>query len=193
MVERALIAVGVGLARRPAEARSAADHRLIDALPGPVLAEQIGPHEGLVVEAGADERREEVIDRAEVECERRPAVLAYGAEAVIKFDLGRAQVWRDPAGSASQGDERIRLLGAGAQDPARPVIFERAPDEMHAVGYEGGGERVAGIALIEQAVESEGERARTVDRADAGETKRLAHPPRPAASAAPSGRGSPGL
>ncbi len=65
------VAVGIGRGRRPAEARRGADARLVDLVP-----ERARPHEGLVVEAGDEERREEVVDRADVEVERRPAVLA---------------------------------------------------------------------------------------------------------------------
>ena len=188
MVENALIAVGIGLARRAAETGGATDHRLIDMAPGPAR-----PHEGLVIEAGAEQGREEIVDGAEVELERGPAILARGAEAIIKLDLGCAQVGSHSAGSALERDERVRLLGAGAENPARAVILERAPDEMKAIGDQRGRERVAGVALVIEAVEGEDERARTVDRTDACETKRLAHSPRPVRSPAISGRGSPAL
>ncbi len=188
MVEYALIAVRIGLARRAAETGGATDHRLIDMAPGPAR-----PHEGLVIEARAEQRRKEIVDRAEVELERGPAILARSAEPIVKLDLGRAQIRRHPARSARKRDQRVRLLGAGAQDSPRPVIFERAPDEMKAVGDQGGRERVAGIALVIEAVEGEDERARTIDRTDACETKRLAHSRRPARSFGPSGRGSPAL
>src|SRR6185312_2020902 len=183
-----LVPVRITLARGAAQARGAADHRLIDAPPGPVRA-----HEGLVIEARADERREEAVQRAKIGLERRPAILAGRDKPVVKLDLGRAQVRGEAGGLALKGDERVRLLRPGAEDPARPVIFERPPDEMDAVGDEGGSERVAGIALVEEAVETEGERPRAVDEPQPVQTKRLAHAPGPLRPAATSGRGSPAL
>ena len=193
MSERPLIAVGIGLARTDAKTRGAADRRLIDMRPGPVLAEEVRAHERLVVEAGPEQRRQEIVHRADVECERGPAVLARSAQSLVELDLGRAQVGREPAGPARDGDERVRLLRAGAEDSARPVIFVRAPNQMDAIGEQRRGERVAGVALMQKAVEREGERARAIDRTDACETKRLAHSRRPARSLGPSGRGSPVL
>ncbi len=188
MVERARIAIRIGLARGSAEARGATDHRLIDMAPGPART-----HEGLVIEARPKERRKEIVDRAEVELERGPAVLARSAKSIVKLDLGRAQIGGCAAGSARKRDQRVRLLGAGGEDAARAVIFERAPHEMEAVGDQGGRERVAGAALVIEPIEGEDEGARRVDRAAARETKRLAHAPRPARSPATSGRGSPAL
>ena len=91
MGEGAVIAVRVGLAGRGSEAGGASDDRLVHSLPGPVRTEPVGPHEGLVIEAGADQRREDVVDRADVEAERRPAVLARRDEAVVKLDFGRRE------------------------------------------------------------------------------------------------------
>src|SRR3546814_956980 len=68
---RLFVGVGVGLAARPAQPGGPPDRRLVEPLP-----ERGGPHEGLVVEAGDDERRERRIDRAEIEGERGPAILA---------------------------------------------------------------------------------------------------------------------
>ncbi len=188
MAECALIAVRIGLARRATETGGATDHRLIHMAPGPAR-----PHEGLVIEAGAEQRREEIVDGAEIGLERRPAILARDAEPTVKLDLGCAQVGSHTAGSALERHQRVRLLGARGEEPARPVIFERAPDEMYAIGDQRGSERVAGVSLVVEAVEGEDERARTIDRTDASETKRLAHSRRPARSPAMSGRGSPAL
>ena len=128
MIKGALIAVRIGLARGSAEACRAADHGFIDAGPSPVLAEQVRAHEGLVVEAGAEERGEQIVYGAKVELERGPAVLTRGDEAVGELDLRRAQVWGDATRPARDGDECVRLFGAGRQNSPRPVIFERAPD-----------------------------------------------------------------
>ncbi len=193
MSESPLIAVGIGLARSDPETRGAADRRLIDTCPRPVLAEQVRTHERLVVEAGAEQRRQEIADRADVECKRRPAVLARSAEPVVELDLGRAQVGCEPAGPAGEADERVRLLRAGAEDPARPVILVRAPNQMNAVGEKRGGERIPGAAFVSDPIEREGEGPRAVDRTKAIDSKGLAHAHRPASSAARSGLASPAL
>src|SRR5271165_1012396 len=143
--------------------------------PRPVLAEDVRAHERLVVEAGAEQRREAVVDRTHVEFERRPAVLAQSRKAFMKLDLRRAQIGRKSAGSARNADQRVGLLRASAYNSSRPMILIRAPDQMNAVGDERGGERIACVALVGDAVEGEGERARAVDQAEAGDAKGLAH------------------
>ena len=96
------IAVGIGLARarpRPAARRIAARRRASR----PSSCRTGRAHEGLVIEAGAEQRRQQVVDRADVEGERRPAILARGDQSVIELDLGRAQVRRDSPGPARDG------------------------------------------------------------------------------------------
>src|SRR5208282_2413291 len=121
-IEIASVTVRVQLRRRGPEACSEADDWLVEVLPGPVLAEQIRAHEGLVVETCAVERREDVVDRADVEGERRPAVLARRDETIVKLDLRCAQVRGKAARPARHADERIRLLRPSGENPARAVI-----------------------------------------------------------------------
>ena len=45
------------------------------------------------------------------------------------------------------------------------MIFERAPDEAHAVGKQRGSKRVAGMASELLAIEGEGKRAGAIDEA----------------------------
>ena len=61
-----LVLVGIGLLGRAAQPCRAADQRLVDLLP-----EALRPHEGLVVEAGDEDRRGQRIDRADVEIRAR--------------------------------------------------------------------------------------------------------------------------
>src|SRR5687768_14340754 len=84
-------------------------------------------------------------------------------EAVVELDLGRTQVRRLARRVAAHGHERVWLLGTGGDDAARPVVLERAPDEVHAVGEQRRGQRVAGEALTGRAVEAEPERTSPVD------------------------------
>ena len=62
MGEAAGVAVRVGQRRRPAQARGGADRRLVEFLPRPGR-----PLEGLVVEAGRQQRRQRVVDDAHIE------------------------------------------------------------------------------------------------------------------------------
>ena len=62
-------------------------------------------------------------------------------------------------------DQRVGLLRAGGDDAAGPVILEAAPHQMHAVGEQGGGEGVAGMALVALAVEGEADGLGAVDAA----------------------------
>ena len=87
MGEAVGIMVGVGLRRRDAEAGGRTDARLVDLLPS-----SLRPHEGLVVEARREERREEIVDAADVEGERRPAVLRDDLGAVEDLLHGGAYV-----------------------------------------------------------------------------------------------------
>src|SRR5690606_25377476 len=119
------------------------------------------PHEGLVEEARRQQRRGEFVGVAKVEGERRPAVLALGDEAVVKLSDGRPHVGL-ASRSLTKLDERVRLLDAGREEPARPVVLEAAADEMNAVRQQGGGQGVAGMALVGPPVEGEAENARAV-------------------------------
>mgnify|MGYP001225621626 CR=1 FL=1 len=161
-----LVARRVRLVAGPAEARRPADQRLVELLP-----EFRRPHEGLVVEAGAQERREQPVCRAEIEFERRPAVLARRVQPVMKLHDGGARVRRGAA-VAPQGDQRVGLGRSGAQDAARAVVLEAAADQHAAVGQQRRSQRVALEAGHRPAVEAERQRRRTVDRAALVETER---------------------
>ena len=150
MREARRIVVGIGLVGRDAEAGRGADVRFVEALPG-----GLRPHEGLVVEAGRKHRRGEVVDRADVEGERRPAVLRCRGQPVIELLHGGADIRRLARGVALDLDQRVGLFRAGRQDAARAMVFERAADEMDAVGEQRRGQRVALDAGVGLAVEGE--------------------------------------
>ena len=130
------------------------------------------PHEGLVVEPRREEALQDRIHRADIEFQRREAVLALGVKAVIELDLGGPKV-RFGLGAATNADERVRLFRSDGNDAARTVVFEGTADKMNVVGEQRRGERVALIALIALAVESEGEGACTVNPATAGSARDL--------------------
>ena len=162
-----LVAIGIGLARRPPQPRRAPDDAFVDASP-PALR----PHEGLVVKACREKRREYAVERPKVEPDGWPAVLARGAEALVQLDHRRARV-RLGEPPLAQLHQRIGFLGAGAEDAARAMVLEAASDQVDAVGQQSRSERVAGIAFVADAVVSEGERAPPVDAAAAVQPMRL--------------------
>ncbi len=186
MGEAGGVAVGVGLGRRGAEAGGVADHRLVDAVP-----EGARPHEGLVVEAGREQRAEPVVDRADIEGQRRPAVLAGRVEAVAQFLDRGTGVRLEAAGAAAGADQGIGLVGAGRDHAAGAVVLERTAHEVDAVGEQRRGQGVPGEALIGLAVEGEAHRAAGVDAAAARDA--VAGHSVPPVRRARSGRGSPAL
>jgi hypothetical protein len=164
--EAAGVGVGIGPRGRGTEPGRAADERLVDLVP-----EGLRPHEGLVVEAGREQHVEAVVDRADVALERRPAVLARRAETLEDLGDRRPRVGLEAAPAAVGADERVRLLAAGRQDAARPVVLERAADEMDAVGEQRRRERVAGPADEGPAVEEEADGPRRIGAALAGDAE----------------------
>ena len=109
MGEARRIVVGIGLVGRDAEAGRGADVRLVDALPG-----RLRPHEGLVVEAGREHRRGEVVDRADVEGERRPAVLRDARSARHRVPAP----WRARSASCAPRRARSSTSAFGSSAPA---------------------------------------------------------------------------
>ena len=176
-----LIDLGVRFARCARQARHAPDYGRVDAVPPGRR-----PHEGLVIEAGHEQPGHEPRGRAQIEPQRRPAVDALGGEPVVKLDFGGAQVGLRER-TRLQQDERVRLLRPGRHHPARPVVFEAAAEESHAVREQGRRERVAGMAGVAPAVETECEGARPVDPAAGRQAARPCH----AAVSGWSGRGAP--
>ena len=160
MGEAAGVGVGIGGARRLAQAGGAADERLVDLVP-----EALRPHEGLIVEAGREQHVERVVHRADVAGQRRPAVLALGLQPVEDLQHRRPRVRLEPPVAAVGSDQCVRLFRPGGQEAARPVILEGPPDEMDAVRQERGRQGVALVAGEVRAVEREAHRAAAVDPA----------------------------
>ena len=151
------VPVGIGQLRSPAKARRLADDRFVDFLP-----EAFGPHEGLVVEAGGENRGGQRSGGAHVEAERRPAVLASGHQAVVKLDRRRPRVGFK-ARPLAEFHQRVGFGSASRNHPARPVIFERPAHQVNAIGDQRRGQRVALVAGEAPAVELKSKRRGTVD------------------------------
>ena len=166
MVEAFLVRVPARTARRDPEARHAADEPPVEIPPAG------RPHERLVVEPGCEQRREPIVDRAQVEADTRPAVDAASAQAVPEQEGRRPCVGLIVV--AIELHDGVGLLGSGGDDPSRAVVLEAASDQTHAVGHQGGGEGVAGMTLVVRPVEPEGEPAGAIDERPArGEPERL--------------------
>ena len=69
--------------------------------------------------------------------------MRLGYQAIVQFLHRGAHVGLRAHRIARNVHQRIRLFRTGTQKPARAVIFERTPDQMHAIGQKRGGERIA--------------------------------------------------
>jgi hypothetical protein len=95
-----------------------------------------------------------------------------GGKAVIEFLRRGARIGLAPS-AVAHFHQRARLLRASRHDAARAVVLERAGNQLDAVGHEGRGQRVAGIAGHRLAVESEAERLLAVDQTARAQAMRL--------------------
>ena len=180
------IPVPVLLQRRGAQTTGLADDALV---PHPGLGR---PHEGLVIEACREQRREPAVDAEQVLARAGPGVHAVGLQVLVQLDLGHLGVRNHP-GTGLHLHQRRRFLDATADDAARPVVLPGARQHGLAGGQHGRGQRVAGKALVAAAVETEAHGARTVDTdAAAGQTRAGHAAPPPPVLAGASGF-SPGL
>ncbi len=132
-----LVMIGIGIGRRLPHSGGAADQMLVEA-PGTLRR-----HEGLVIETGRQQWRHQRGGGAEVEAERGKPILAGRHEPVIELDHGGARI-RLGASAVAQANQRIGLFGSGAQNAARAVVFEAAPDQADAVGEQRRRQAVAG-------------------------------------------------
>src|SRR5699024_8355212 len=68
-------------------------------------------------------------------------------------------------GALAQLYQRVRFLGTDGEHAARPVVFEAAPQQPHAVGEQQRCQGVAFVARVLPAIERHRERTLAVDRA----------------------------
>ena len=146
-----LVCVRVGFGRCLAHARCATDEFFVEH-PARWRAE-----EGLVIETCRQERCRKAVDRAQIEAEVWPAVLADRDQAVIDIQVGGAGVRLGPP-TFAHGDERIGFLDACRHHPARAMIFEAAGDPAHAVRQQRRRECIAGARAVLHTVEAEAQR-----------------------------------
>ena len=156
MVVQVVVVVGVGQSGGRAEACELADHCLIRRPPGP------WPLERLAVEACRHEARGGAEQRLQIEVERRPTRGGVRDEAVEQLRLRGLHVGHG-ASAFAHLDQRVRLLGAGADDAARTAVLEAACDPLDAVREQRRGERIARVGTVFAAVEVEAQAARRID------------------------------
>ena len=84
----------------------------------------------------------------------RPTVLAFRDQPFIHKHISCARIWFGTP-TFTYGDKRIGFFNPGGHDPARAVIFEASPDNADAIAQECCRKRVAGLGLIDFAVEGE--------------------------------------
>ncbi len=150
------VAIRVFLLRRGAQATGVADETLV---PHPGLGR---PHEGLVVEAGREQRREPAVDAQQVLRRARPGQGTLRLQAVVQLDLGHLGVGNRLVATLEL-HQRRRLLDAAGQHAARAVVFPRARQHRLACRQYGRGQGVAGETLVAAAVETEVQRALAVE------------------------------
>ncbi len=133
-------------------------------------------HEGLVVEPGRHHPAADLAENAhQVGVHARPAVHAAGGQAWVQRLLSGTDVRDLRCFGATDLQHGIGLFGTGGNDAARTRVLEAAADHVDAIGQQGGGQAVTGVALVGLAIEGEGQGPVTVDAAALGKTIDLAH------------------
>ena len=160
------VAVGIAFRRRAPEACRLADIRLVE-FPQPRR-----PHEGLVVEPGRQQPGKPVVDTSDIETHRRPAILAFRAQALEKLDRRRPHVRVCP-GAGTQLNQRVGLFRTAAEDAARAMVFEAAADQVNTVREQRRCKRIATVPEIAVTVEAECDLFTAVDTATRGESRPL--------------------
>ncbi len=176
----ALVVVRIAEQWRLTETRGGADESLVE------HPRACRPHERLVVKARGKKTRENVVDAADIEIQRRPAILTGGRETIEELDLRGAQI-RLLAIALAQRGERVGLFDAGSDDASPPVVLEAASHQGDAVGEQGRCKRIPGVAREGAAVEPERERPIAIDEPALEPAKGLAGHGEPSSMASPGG------
>ncbi len=135
-----------------AEARHGADG-LLEIAPGAERAE-----EGLVIEAHRQEAREIAEHGVDVVIERAELVDGLDGDAV-----GQGMAVGADVGLVGHLHQRVGVVPGHGEHGTRTVILERARDEAATFGIKRGGDDVAGVAVVQRAVERECQRPGAVD------------------------------
>ena len=154
------IAIRIGAVRGNSQPCGASD-RPFEKMP-------VGPNEGLVVKTGNEQRRCQLVYPAQIEPRRWPAIDAGGHEAIDQRNLRRFQIGFGVI-ALTQPHQRVGFFGSGGHDPTRAMILEAAPDQLDAVGQQGRGQRVAGMAAIFAPVKPKAQAARPINQSAVGQ------------------------
>src|SRR5258706_7452472 len=99
------VAIGIRAGRRAPKACGATNQRLVQVFPSGSR-----PHESFVVEARRHKRRQNVVNSANIESERRPAVLAFGGKPLVDLYLSCSLIRRVARLVGTNTDQRIWLI-----------------------------------------------------------------------------------
>ena len=113
-----VVAVHVKVIDAGTQAGSLADEMFVE---HPRVARR--PHEGFVIKPGHKHRRQQVVDRHQVEFDRGPGVLRARHQPVFDFGHGGGDIGFACA-TVTQRQERVRFFHARSHDAARTVVFE---------------------------------------------------------------------
>ena len=161
-----------------------ADDRLINRVP-----KQLREHKGFIIEACGKNGREQRIHRADIKFQAWKPVLADCGQALIKLHFAGAQIGCAAPAIPADTNQCVGFIAAHRHQAARPVIFERAPHQMHAIGNQCRGQRIPPRALIGHAIKTEINRLGAVN-ASAGRCAHVCHQPKSFEKRAISGMGS---
>ena len=131
-----LIAIRVAFVLRPAQPCRTAYEGLVEH-PRPAS----WPHESLVVEPGAQERRKGTQHCLEIEIDRGPGILPTDNQPCAQFGYGCWHIGRS-AIATSQCHESVGLLDPRGEEAARTVILETAPDQRDTIREQRRGQRI---------------------------------------------------
>ncbi len=127
----------------------------------------IGPFEGFVIKAGGQECGKPIVDRGNVEAHAGPAIHAFRGQTLLNFQQAGAHIRRAPRTRPHIHKTR-RFFDAAAVDPARPMQFDAASDELHAVRQQRRGQRIAMKPGVAPLVECKADLARAIEPRAAG-------------------------
>ena len=149
------VAGGIFLQWRSTQATCLANEALVQ---HPGLS---GPHEGLVVKACREQRREPAIDAEQVFAGAGPGVHALGIQRVVQLHLGHFGVGNG-VGTTLQLCQGRRLLDARRDNAAGPMVFPGPGNDLLTRSQQGRRQCVTRKTVETSAVELEWNRTRAV-------------------------------
>src|SRR6202522_431467 len=149
-----LVAIWIRFGRCAAKTRQASNAWLVH-MP-------IWPFECFVIKAGGENRRKPIVDRRNVKSNAGPTVHAGRDEAWMNFKQAGPHIWR-ASRTRSHIHKTRGFFNAAAVDPTRPMQFDAASDELHAIREQCRGQGVAMKSGVGTIVESKPDLAGAIE------------------------------